>query len=256
MHLQVSASRIRWTFLLFPYNAVLRRRVLRWEEGGIIWLLIVTAVLICFLLPPPFKMLHREHLPVIKIFFKNVTWMAAWHLSSECPITVCVSDSNCVGLEWMAPLKSRAVLGSQGGICSPHSKLREASLPYSVCLDQGIGKQSIREIVTSMHQKLNISFIFYKKNIKGLSSLGTMMGRLYEVVTPPGKAQRASAWSLGIWASFRTIVIGLTPTKKEKSWNVLSSTWKPWPFPHQCSLYLSLSLSVNLCLSLSLSLYI
>lgn len=107
----------------------------------------------------------------------------------------------------MAPLKSRAVLGSQGGICFPHSKMREASLPYSVCLDQGIGKQSIREIVTAMHQKLNISFIFYEKNIKGLSSLGTMMGRLNEVVTPPGKAQRASAWSLGLWVSLRTIVI-------------------------------------------------
>lgn len=90
-------------------------------------------------------------------------------------------------------------------------------MPYNVYLDQGIGKQSVREIVTAMHQKLNISFIFYEKNIKGLSSLGTMMERLYEVVTPPAKAQRASAWSLGTWASLRTIVIGLTPTKQEKS---------------------------------------
>lgn len=125
----------------FPHSTVLLSRVLRWEQGGFIWLLIVTAASDLFPAPPPFKMPHHEHLPVIKIFFKNKTWMAAWHLSSECPITVCVSDSNCVGLGWMASLKSRAVLGNQGGICTPHSQLREASLPYSVCLDRGLANK-------------------------------------------------------------------------------------------------------------------
>lgn len=97
----------------------------------------------CF--PPPFKMLHHEHLPVIKIFLKNVTWMAAWHLSSECPITVCVSDSNCVGLGWMASLKSRAVLGNQGSICNPQPQPREPSWPYNVCLDQEIEGEKVFE---------------------------------------------------------------------------------------------------------------
>lgn len=60
---------------------------------------------------------HREHFPIIKIFFKN-NWRE-WLLSiyhQNMPQIVCISNSNCVGQGCMASPRSRAVLGNEVGL--------------------------------------------------------------------------------------------------------------------------------------------
>lgn len=91
-----------------------RLRVTQW-----FLLVIVCCFWLTFSSSHPFLMLHQEHFSVIKEVFKNMTWMAADHLSSKCAITVCLSDSNCRRLEWMALVKSAACPWERRQVVSP-----------------------------------------------------------------------------------------------------------------------------------------
>ena len=59
-------------------------------------------------------------------------------MSSECIITVCVSDSNCVGWGCTASLRSGDVLGNQGGAYTPVPHGEGPLLFCIMGLEQGV----------------------------------------------------------------------------------------------------------------------